>query len=155
MFLILSCISFLGCAAGAVEKDLVNYINQDILGVAEVEQAALDRYAAVSGSNYTSDRKLYNTLKSEVIPTYTQFVGVLNQIEPETDAVKQLHAKFITGSVYRLRGFQTILGGIRTQDAQLIRAANGLLNEGALEIALWQSELLKLYEEYGIRKTLP
>lgn len=152
---VLMCLWLVACAAGAVEKDLVNYINQNIMGVVEVEQAALERYAAVSGENYVSDQVLYNTLKREVIPTFAEFVDVLHRIEPETDVVKALHAKFINGATYRLRGFQTIMGGIRSQDAQVIRAANGLLDEGALEIEKWQTELHHLYEMYGIRQAEP
>lgn len=144
-----------GCAPGAVEKDLVNYINQDVMGVVAVEQAALARYAAVSGENYVSDQELYNTLAREVVPTFTEFVNVLHRIEPETDAVKQLHAKFVNGAAYRLRGFQTIMGGIRSQDAQVVRAANSLLEEGALEMEKWHLELQQLYETYGIRQKTP
>jgi hypothetical protein len=152
---VLMCLSSVACAAGAVEKDLVNYINQDIMGVVEVEQAALARYSAVSGENYVSDQVLYNTLKREVIPTFSEFVDVLQRIEPETDVVKQLHAKYVNGATYRLRGFQTIMGGIYSQDAQVIRAANGLLNEGALETEQWRMELHQLYEMYGIRQMEP
>ena len=153
--IIIICLWLFGCAAGAVETDLVNYINQNVMGVAEVEQAALARYADVSGENYISDQALYRTLKREVIPTYTEFVNVLHRIEPQTDAVKQLHAKFINGATYRLRGFQTIMGGIRSQDAQVIRAANSLLDEGAFELEKWRSELQQLYETYGIRQKTP
>lgn len=149
------CLWLFGCAPGAVEKDLVNYINQDVLGVVAVEQAALARYAGVSGENYVSDQELYDTLKREVVPTFTEFVNVLHRIEPETETVKQLHARFINGSTYRLRGFQTIMGGIRSQDAQVIRAANSLLDEGALEIEKWRMELQQLYDTYGIRQKTP
>lgn len=125
------------------------------MGVVAVEQAALARYADVSGENYVSDQELYDMLKHEVVPTFTEFVNVLHQIKPETDAVKQLHARFINGVTYRLRGFQTIMGGIRSQDAQVIRAANSLLDEGALEIEKWRLELQQLYETYGIRQKTP
>jgi hypothetical protein len=134
---------------------LVDYINQDVMGVAVVEQAALARYAAVSGDNYISDQRLYDTLKREVVPTFTEYVNVLHRIEPETDAVKQLHATFINGAEYRLRGFQTIMGGIRSQDAQVIRAANNLLEKGALELEKWRIELQQLYATYGIRQKTP
>ena len=149
------CLWLLGCAPGVVEKDLVDYINQDVMGVAAVEQAALARYAAVSGDNYISDQRLYDTLKREVVPTFTEYVNVLHRIEPETDAVKQLHATFIDGAEYRLRGFQTIMGGIRAQDAQVIRAANNLLEKGALELEKWRIELQQLYATYGIRQKKP
>ncbi len=152
---VIMCLWLLGCAPGAVQKDLVNYINQDIMGVAAVEQAALARYASVSGENYVSDQQLYSTLKREVVPTFTEFVNVLHRIEPETDAVKQLHATFINGAEYRLRGFQTIMGGIRAQDAQVVRAANSLLEEGALELEKWRTALQQLYETYGIRQKTP
>jgi hypothetical protein len=153
--ILIICLWLLGCAPGSVEKDLVNYINQDVMGVVAVEQVALARYAAVSGDNYVSDQELYNTLEHEVVPTFMEFVNVLHRIEPETDTVKQLHAKFVNGTAYRLRGFQTIMGGLRSQDAQVIRAANSLLDEGALEIEKWHIELQQLYKTYGIRQKTP
>jgi DNA-binding phage protein len=144
-----------GCAPGAVEKDLVNYINQDLMGVVAVERAAMERYANVSGENYVSDRELYAALKHEVIPTFAGLVDVLHGIEPETETVQRLHAKFINGAEYRLRGFQAILGGLRTQDAQIVRAANRLFDEGEHEIERWRLELQQLYEAYGIRQRTP
>jgi hypothetical protein len=155
IIIVITYLWLVGCAPGAVEKDLVNYINQNVMGVAAVERAALAQYAAVSGENYVSDQELYDTLKREVVPTFTEFVNVLHRIEPETEAVKQLHAKFVNGAAYRLRGFQTIMGGIRSQDAQVIRAANSLLDEGALEIEKWRLELQQLYDTYGIRQKTP
>jgi hypothetical protein len=47
------------------------------------------------------------------------------------------------------------MGGIRSQDAQVIRAANSLLDEGALEIEKWRLELQQLYDTYGIRQKTP
>jgi hypothetical protein len=151
----LVCLWLAGCAPGAVEKDLVNYINQDVLGVVAVEQAALARFADVSGENYRSDKELYAALKHEVVPTFTGFVDVLHGIEPETDTVKRLHARYLNGAAYRLRGFQAIMGGLRSQDPQVIRAANRLLDEGALEMEKWRVALRQLYETYGIRQKTP
>ena len=141
-----------GCAAGPVDKDLVNYINQNIMGIAIVEQSALDQYAAVSGAHYQSDDQLFRVLKEEVVPTYVQLVDVLHQMEPETREVKELHAHYVNGSDYRRRGFETMLNGIRLQDPYLIQAANRLLAMGEHEIEVWRQSLQKLYTQYKIRR---
>jgi hypothetical protein len=145
------CLLISGCAVGAIETDLVNYINQEISGITEVEQAALKRYAAVSGPNYLSDEILYNALKDEVVPTYERFVRALQRIEPQTEPVRQMHAKYINASVYRLRGFSTIMNGIHSQDLRLIQAANRMLAVSDREMNHWQQSLQTLYDTYGIR----
>ncbi|NNG01988.1 MAG: hypothetical protein HKM93_21565 [Desulfobacteraceae bacterium] len=140
----------LGCAVGPVEMDLVNYINQDIMSVAAVEQAALDRYTAVSGMNYESDEKLYETLNTEVVPTYHEFVNALALIQPETKPLKRLHASYIDASVLRLRGFETITNGIRLQDPHLITAANQMFAQSKAAMDDWRQALQELYAAHGI-----
>jgi hypothetical protein len=140
----------LGCAAKPVEMDVVTYVNRDILGQSVVESAALRRYAAVTGTNYTTDDKLYDVLNNEVVPTYREFVRIVEQVEPKTDEVKKLHAMYISASIYRLRGFETIMGGIQLQDPSLIEAANQMFAQSQAETDRWRQTLEQLYLMYGI-----
>jgi hypothetical protein len=57
---------------------------------------------------------------------------------------------YISASIYRLRGFETIMGGIQLQDPSLIEAANQMFAQSQAETDRWRQTLEQLYLMYGI-----
>ena len=147
-FMILSVVY--GCAPKPVAKELVNYINQDVLSIAELEEIALTSYASVSGENYQSDQLFYQTLKINVLPVYKRFVSLLHEIDPQSEPVRNLHAIYSRAAETRLRGFETVMIGLYNRDIEMIHAANKMLAKGEEETERWRNELKKMYESYDI-----
>ena len=73
------CFFLLGCATDKVAWDLVNYVNQDILGIAELERRPLERYALAREDNHATEQKVYNVLIDDVLPEYKRFFILLKQ----------------------------------------------------------------------------
>ena len=144
------CFFHLGCATDNVAWDLVDYVNQDILGIAELERRPLDRYALARADDHATDQRLSKVLKEDVLPEYTRFLQLLKQIEPKTEEVRQLHYIYICGTEYIYRGFKTKVVGLERKDELIIRAANEKIEKGRGENERWRRELLALFEEYGI-----
>jgi hypothetical protein len=153
LYLYLLIASFpVGCAGtDKVGVDLVEYVNQDILGIAQLETKALAHYAAVTGPNYTDDQTLLTALDENVIPLYKRFVDLLGKVHPRRDEIRQLHAVYISGAGDLYKGFTLIRTGLERKDETLIRAANTEIESGRLKTEQWRRQLFSLYEAHGVR----
>jgi len=130
---------------------LTNYVNRDILGIAELETAAWKNYMAVVGENYTSDRAVLEALKNDVIPIYERFVDLLEQIQSDDGEISRLHALYIQGANNVLNGFRVKLTGIEDQDEEMIIAGNEQIKEGADQTYQWREQLLAMYDSRKLK----
>jgi len=144
------CFFLLGCATDNVAWDLVNYVNQDILGIAELERRPLERYAVARAETHPTQQGLYNVLKEEVLPEYKRFLKLLKQIEPKTEEVRKLHHIYICGTECIYRGFKTKMAGLEKKDELIIRAANEEIERGRIKNEKWRRELLTLFAAHRI-----
>ncbi len=139
-----------GCATDRVATDLVNYVNRDILGIAELEKRALESYAGVTGENFTTPQRVYSALKDEVIPEYEQFYKLLRNIRPETAEVSRLHQIYVKGAENLLEGFRMKMSGLERGDEQFVVAANRRIEKGRKENERWRKALEQLCKEHGL-----
>jgi hypothetical protein len=153
-------IAFSGCASGGnntggklvsgpAASDIVNYVNQGLIAIAELEQKSLESYASVTGENATTDQKLLDTLKDFIVPTYKRFLAGLKNIKPETQEVREVHSTYVKAAESTLEGFQTIMMGLENKDQRVITQGNKKLEEGRIGIEKWRSELTELSKTQG------
>jgi hypothetical protein len=144
-----------GCAinrgiTSRVTVDLVNYINQGVLMIAELEQKSLERYASVTGENYTDDQKIYNELKDFIIPTYQRFADGLKAISPEDSEIQRIHNIYINAADLMSEGFKNKLIGIELNNEAIIIQANENIEKARDENERWRLELRALCGKYGV-----
>ncbi|MBN1903753.1 MAG: hypothetical protein JW927_01515 [Deltaproteobacteria bacterium] len=153
-------ITFFSCASGQnntggklvsgpAASDIVNYVNQGLIAIAELEQKSLETYGSVTGENSTTDQKLLDALKDYIIPTYKRFLTGLREIRPETLEVKQVHSFYIKAAESTMEGFQTIMLGLENRDQRIIEQGNRKLEEGRTGIEKWRTELVELSKTQG------
>lgn len=152
MMVLLCCWAVTQCALRPVPRDLATYVNRDVGGIAGLEELGLRRYAELTGANYVSDQALRRGLESQVIPVYKRFSVLAEEIKPRTEPVRQLHALYRRAATLRLQGFRLILLAIDTQEPDLIRKANRMLEEARQLISQWQGRLDKMGGQYGLRR---
>jgi hypothetical protein len=141
-----------GCATDKVARDLADYVNLGVLGIAELEQKSLTQYASVTGGNYTTDDRVLETLRDHVIPLYKRFLDGLRNLRPQTEEVKQLHKIYIFSAESLYEGFREKLVGIETKDENIIRSANAKIEKGRAENERWRKELGTLAEKKGLKE---
>ena len=129
---------------------LVNYINQGILMIADLEQKSLERYASVTGENYRSDQKVYIELKDFIIPTYQRFADNLKAITPEDGEIQRIHTIYINAAELMCNGFKSKLIGIENNNEVIIVQANKNIEKARDENERWRRELRMLYQKYGV-----
>lgn len=149
IFLFGSCATNRGLTS-SVTVNLVNYINQGILMIAELEQTSLARYASVTGTNYTTDQRVYDELKNFIIPTYERFADGLKSITPEDPDIQMVHAIYLNAADLMCNGFKNKLIGIETSDEAIIIQANKNIEKARDENERWRQEIIVLYRRYGV-----
>jgi hypothetical protein len=139
-----------GIVAGSDAKDLVNYANQGILNIAELERKSLERYASVVGENYTTEKRVYEELRDFVIPVYKRFLDGLRGIMPENEDIKRVNAIYIQAAELMYDGFKTKMLGIENGSEDIIIQGNEKIEKGRNESTRWRMELIELYKKYGV-----
>lgn len=129
---------------------MANYVNHDILAIASIESVAFERYAAVTGKNYTTDEAVYVALRDEVIPVYKRFTHLLNRISIEDEEVARVHGHYLKGSRKILKGFELKLHGIADKDDMVTILGNQRIDAGIREALVWRREILALAEERNL-----
>jgi len=144
------CLFVVCCASSKVGLEVVNYVNQGILGIADLERRSLESYASVTGENYTTDQRVYEALKDQVIPVYKRFLDGLRNLNPQEKEIKKLHGIYIRGAELLYSGFKLKMVGIEKKDKNLIGLANEKIDKGRLENETWLKELTALSQQYGV-----
>ena len=144
-FFMVSCVS-----NNKVGPELVYYVNQGILNIADLEKRSLESYASVTGKNYTTDQRVYDALKDQVIPVYKRFLDGLRDISPQDQALKRLHGIYIKGAELLYDGFKMKMLGIEKKDKNLIILSNKKIEEGRVENERWRKELDALCQQRGV-----
>lgn len=144
-----------GCAinrglTSPVTVNLVNYINQGILSIAELEKKSLERYASVTGKNYTTDQRIHDELKGFIIPTYERFVNGLKAITPGDPEIQRAHATYVNAADLMLKGFREKLTGIEQNNDKIIIEGNLKIEKARDENEQWRKRIMTLYKKYGI-----
>jgi hypothetical protein len=149
---LLCCWSVIQCTLRPIPRDLTVYINRDVDGIAGLEEQGLKRYTELTGKNYISDQALRQALESQVIPAYARFSVLADEIKPRTEPVQQLHALYRRAAELRLQAFRIILLAIDTQDPDLVRQANRMLERAQQRITQWQASLDQMARQYGLER---
>lgn len=139
-----------GCATDQVGMNLVEYTNQGILNIGELEREALAQYASVIGENYTTDERVYVTLKEKVIPLYQQFLEGLRNIDPVNEEIRRVHGIYLRGAESLLDGFKTKMLGIEIDNKNIIIQGNEKIVKGREQVKKWRLQLIELYKKYGV-----
>lgn len=159
LFVTLTAIIVFTCCAtnrgltSKVTVSLVNYVNQGILMIAELEKKSLERYASVTGENYTNDQQLFNELTNFIIPTYKRFADGLRAITPEYEEIQRVHGIYINAADLMYNGFRNKMTGIEKNNETIIINANKDIEKARDECKRWRLELIKLYKKYGVTET--
>ena len=150
LFSVFLVLSWVGCATDPVAMDLAGYLNQGVMNVAELERKSLERYAAVTGSNYTSDQSVYNALKDQVIPLYRRFLEGLRSLRPDTNEVRDLNRVYVQAAQSIYDGFKLKMVGIEQNETYVIIAGNQKIDEGRILTEKWRSELTALAKKHDL-----
>lgn len=152
IILLVTLISLLmaGCFSDPVKDDLEEYVNEGILPLMSDEEEILSLYGSVTGNNYTDDYVLYETIQSDIIPKYQNFITAIEDIRPKTSEVRELHEIYIKASNDQYNAMIMILDAIEYQDHGVIKEANEKLDGARRLMRDFQYELEELLDNHNL-----
>ncbi|MBN2061047.1 MAG: hypothetical protein JW882_11600 [Deltaproteobacteria bacterium] len=139
-----------GCTIDQTATDLVNYANQGLLNIAELERKALEHYASAVGENYTTEQRVYEELRDHVVPLYGRFLKGLREVNPNAEEIRRVHGIYLAGAEMLYEGFRTKMMGIEMKNEGVVLQGNEKIIKGREEVNRWRIELVELYKKYGV-----
>lgn len=138
-----------GCSSPETDE-LLNYINEEMLPLADKEEEILNEYGAVTGANYVDDFTTYTHLADIVTPLYQDFIADIEAVEFKSSEIKDVHEIFIDAHNTQYNAIIKMLSALETQDYDLAIEANEMLEEGRAGMRDYQYELQELAEKYNV-----
>lgn len=149
--LVLCCFSILAaCSTDPIKKDLITYVNDGVLPLAQDEKAITEKYESVTGDKYTDDVTLYNTLRDDIIPEYTKYLDKVEAVKTETPEVRAVHETYIKAVSTQKEAFITMVDALEKQDLNLINESNTKLSEGKKLFRDFGEQLNTLAKEHDV-----
>ena len=134
-----------------VQDDLLDYINNDVTEVGQLEDEVIALYekARNSGNDYT----MYQILKNEVIPKSQELISKAEAIEVETEEVKEVHELFLDAINKEKQALTLMLSALENQDYTVMTQANEKLHESRRLKREYKASINKLAEEHNVEIT--
>lgn len=130
-----------------VQDDLLDYINNDLDEVADLETEVYDIYEEARNS---SDYILYQSLQNNIIPKSRKLIEKAEAVEIETDEVREVHELYLDAINKQDQAFTLMLSALENQDYAIVTQANEKLDEARKLMRDYQSALKKLAKEHDV-----
>lgn len=143
---------FIISCSNPVQEELLNYINNELPKISELENKVVTDYASVTGDNYKDDYTTYTTIKDNIIPTYKKYIEDLEKISKllKTTEVRNLHESCIEASNTTYSGLVLLLSALENRDYSQISQANEKIDKGRKLIREWETELQILCKKNNV-----
>lgn len=150
--ILLFCFTVLtGCGKDdPVQKDLINYINNEVSILAELENKVTTEYAATTGKNFVDDATMGVRLKDIIIPATEALLTKAKAISPATEEVKKIHGKYIALVTEQLEAFKLLLEATQKHDEKLVDTVNQKLTHADKTSAEYLADLETLKKEHKV-----
>jgi hypothetical protein len=140
----------LAACSDPVQKDLINYYNNELPKVSPMESEAMEAYSSVAGANYQNDSVMYYALKDTIIPKYSEFYDKLTAIKPATEDVQKMHGEYIEAAKDQLEAFKLIIEAIDKQDEEVVKVANGDFEKAKIALDEWKAEFEAIRKKHNV-----
>lgn len=139
-------------AGGGNEKqdDLLDYINKDIVELAEVEDRMLASYNSVSGVNYVDDLTMYTEINTNTIPLCQELNQKTLEIVPVDKEISDAHGIYRNYVTKMLNAFVMMNSAMENGDYDKVAEANDLLAEANDLAVQYQQEIRRLARERNV-----
>lgn len=141
-----------GCANNEKQESLLQYINNDVIEMGEIETKLIESYGSVTGENYINDNEMYEEFTEDTINLARELndKAVELAFNIEDDEILEVHRLYMDYSNKFLNVIVIMISALENQDSTQIAEANEKLNE-ANNLALdYKKELNSLAKKYNV-----
>ena len=135
-----------GCS-DPVYDDFENFLNVQMVDVnANYEKIKTE---AGSWTEIENTELLISSINGTLLPLIDDSLEKLDKINPETEEVKDLKAKYVKVMEAYREGFEIILASVQANDAQQMEVGSEKINEGLKLLDEYNAALEALAEKVG------
>ncbi len=147
LMVVMSATLLAGCGTDPVYEDFTNFLNVEMVEVNENYTKITTEVG--NWGEAEDDAALAKSLEEVLLPLVNNSLEKLNAINPETEEVKEIKAKYVKVMDAYKKGFEALLEGCNTQDEATINAAQESINEGVALLDEYNKVLEAFAEEHG------
>ena len=138
--------SLTGCS-NAVYDDFHNFLNVEMVEVNANYDKLLEELAVWDTLEY--DAEIAEFIKASLIPLVDDSLAKLTKINPETDEVKEIKAKYVKVMEAYKAAFDDMYTAFSTGDEAVLEEGNAHLDEGMVLLDEYNAALEALAAEVG------
>ena len=147
LMVVMSVTLLAGCGSDPVFDDLENFLNVEMVGV-NADYEALKAEIA-TWETLEDDAALANSLNGVLLPLVDGSLAALEEINPETEEVKEIKAKYVKVMEAYKAGFSALAEGCETQEDETINVGYESIGEAVELLDEYNAALEALAEEVG------
>lgn len=132
------------------QKEIVNFINEDMNEIAGYETKANEALATVSGENFKNDQELYDVLTSEVIPEYEKAIETADSLEVTVEELEPIKDQMEEALNIYYDALMLEKEALEKTDQELIEQSNAKGQEYLSALNEYHDQMEKLAKEYDI-----
>lgn len=146
LMIVMSFTLLAGCS-NPVYDDFENFLNVEMKEVS----ANYEKITAEAGKwgSFEEDAQLEASVKDVMLPIVEDSLGRLEKINPETEEVKEIKAKYVKVMEAYKEGFNLIIESVQQQDVDKMNAGDAKINEGIELLNDYNAALEAMAEEVG------
>lgn len=149
--ILLVCFTMLiGCSKDPVQEDLINYINNQLPTIVELESKVTKEYEASTGNNFVDDDTIAKRLKDVIIPASDELLAKSKAIVPATEEVKKVHNKYIASITEQNEALNMLLLAASKHDEAMVKTVNEKLANSDKISNEYVSEVEALKKEHNV-----
>ncbi|MBR3847796.1 MAG: hypothetical protein IKM21_00715 [Oscillospiraceae bacterium] len=146
LMLVMAITLFAGCS-DPIADDFANFLNIEMTGVNENYTKITTE--AATWATFEELSQMETSINDVMLPLVNDSLEKLEAIEPATEEVKEIKAKYVKVMEAYKEGFNLVLEGTRAEDVNKVNAGNEKINEGVTLLNEYNEALEALAEQTG------
>lgn len=146
------CLLLVACGSKNKTEELLDYMNNNIPKLAEMEQEMISDYNNLISDDSINDEKVYEELNNKIIPLAQDLHDVAENMLPsiKDPDLKDIHKVYIEYTDAYLSYFKTVASSNDIRDPELFSVASEKFEEAKKLAENYSSSLKSLIEKYNL-----
>ena len=148
LMVVMSVTLLAGCGTDPIQADFENFLNVEMTEI-NADYTKLTEEVG-KWETYEDDNAILASLNDVLLPIVDGSLTALEDINPETEEVKSIRAKYVKVMQAYREGFEALAEGCETQDEATINEGSEKLEEAVALLDEYNKALEDLASEYGL-----
>lgn len=133
-----------------VQEDLVEFINDELPGIAENKDNALSIYNSYFTGDSIDNDALVTDLKNNAIPSMETYISELNDIEVDTAEVEEIKQLYMMGVQKQYEAMKMVVNAIENEMPDYLVQAEALIVEAQIYMGDYEAKVVEIASNNNI-----